>query len=67
MLEQAFVHNGICLNAPAIIFGADVIHPTTGEDSSAFIAAVVASMEWPQVMTYNDIKLWPRHKHIGRR
>jgi hypothetical protein len=34
------VHNGICLNALAIIFGADVIHPTAGEDSSAFIAAV---------------------------
>jgi len=25
---------------PAIIFGADVIHPTAGEDSSAFIVAV---------------------------
>ena len=42
MLKRASVPNGIpfVLDVPAIIFGADVIHPTAGEDSSAFIVAV---------------------------
>ena len=42
VLERAFVPNGIPFvsDVPTIIFGADVTHPTAGEDSSASIAAV---------------------------
>ena len=43
VLERAFVPNGIPFvsDVPTIILGADVTHPTAGEDSSsASIAAV---------------------------
>ncbi|RLN35308.1 hypothetical protein C2845_PM03G22810 [Panicum miliaceum] len=53
VLERASMTNGIPFvsDVPTIIFGADVSHPPAGEDSSAFIAAVVASMDWPHVTT----------------
>ncbi|XP_076919981.1 protein argonaute MEL1-like [Bidens hawaiensis] len=40
---------------PTIIFGADVTHPTKGEDSTPSIASVVASMDWPQVTKYKAL------------
>lgn len=47
---------------PTIIFGADVTHPQPGEDSSPSIAAVVASMDWPEVTKYRGIVSAQSHR-----
>ncbi|XP_022685381.1 protein argonaute 12 [Setaria italica] len=39
-------------DVPTIVFGADVTHPPPGEGLAPSIAAVVASMDWPQVTKY---------------
>ncbi|KAJ1293181.1 hypothetical protein BS78_01G048200 [Paspalum vaginatum] len=57
VLERAFVRNGIpyVSDVPTIIFGADVTHPPPGEDSASSIAAVVASMDWPEITKYRGL------------
>ncbi|KAK1270095.1 Protein argonaute MEL1 [Acorus gramineus] len=45
-----------------IIFGADVTHPQPGEDSSPSIAAVVASMDWPEVTKYRGLVSAQHHR-----
>lgn len=40
---------------PTIIFGADVTHPSPGEDSGPSIAAVVAAVDWPYMSTYKAV------------
>ncbi|KAI7986935.1 Protein argonaute 5 [Camellia lanceoleosa] len=48
--------NSLCKpDAPTIIFGVDVTHPQLGEDASPSIAAVVASMDWPEVTKYRGL------------
>ncbi|KAL5582915.1 hypothetical protein UlMin_015357 [Ulmus minor] len=47
---------------PTIIFGADVTHPQPGEDSSPSIAAVVASMDWPEVTKYRALVSAQTHR-----
>ncbi|PPD75857.1 hypothetical protein GOBAR_DD27219 [Gossypium barbadense] len=49
-------------DVPTIIFGADVTHPPPGEDSSSSIAAVVASMDWPEVTKYRGIVSAQTHR-----
>ncbi|KAF9624318.1 hypothetical protein IFM89_009226 [Coptis chinensis] len=45
-----------------IIFGADVTHPSPGEDSSPSIAAAVASMDWPKISKYRGL-VSAQHHH----
>ncbi|PWA91025.1 argonaute family protein [Artemisia annua] len=47
---------------PTIIFGAYVSHPHPGEDSSPSIAAVVASMDWPEVTRYKALMSAQQHR-----
>ncbi|KAK4375931.1 hypothetical protein RND71_006608 [Anisodus tanguticus] len=66
VLEQA-VHRRIpyLTDIPTIVFGADVTHPQSGEDSGPSIAAVVASMDWPEVSKYKGIvSTQPHRKEI---
>lgn len=55
----------IVSQSPTIIFGADVTHPSPGEDSSPSIAAVVASMDWPEVTKYRAlVAAQPQRKEL---
>ncbi|TYG72081.1 hypothetical protein ES288_D05G451400v1 [Gossypium darwinii] len=45
-----------------IIFGADVTHPSPGEDSSPSIAAVVASQDWPEITKYAALVCTQAHR-----
>ncbi|KAL7160788.1 hypothetical protein ACSBR2_041434 [Camellia fascicularis] len=47
---------------PTIIFGADVTHSQPGDDASPSIAAVVASMDWPEVTKYRGLVSAQGHK-----
>ncbi|XP_078148836.1 protein argonaute MEL1-like isoform X1 [Carex rostrata] len=47
---------------PTIIFGADVTHPAPGEYSSPSIAAVVASMDWPEATKYRCVVSAQTHR-----
>ncbi|XP_048136222.1 protein argonaute 5 isoform X1 [Rhodamnia argentea] len=47
---------------PTIIFGADVTHPPPGDDANPSIAAVVASMDWPEVTKYRGLVSAQTHR-----
>ncbi|KAL9247582.1 hypothetical protein vseg_021000 [Gypsophila vaccaria] len=49
-------------DCPTIIFGADVTHASPGEDSTSSIAAVVASMDWPDVTKYKGLVCAQGHR-----
>uniref|UniRef100_A0A0E0P2B5 Piwi domain-containing protein n=1 Tax=Oryza rufipogon TaxID=4529 RepID=A0A0E0P2B5_ORYRU len=64
VLERAFIRNGIPFvsEVPTIIFGADVTHSPPGEDSASSIAAVVASMDWPEITKYRGLVSAQSHR-----
>ncbi|CAI5479135.1 unnamed protein product [Closterium sp. Yama58-4] len=47
---------------PTIVFGADVTHPSPGDDSSPSIAAVVASRDWPCANRYGCLLRTQAHR-----
>ncbi|XP_004488421.1 protein argonaute PNH1-like isoform X2 [Cicer arietinum] len=47
---------------PTIIFGADVTHPESGDDTCPSIAAVVASQDWPEVTKYAGLVCAQPHR-----
>ncbi|KAJ7956624.1 Protein argonaute like [Quillaja saponaria] len=47
---------------PTIIFGADVTHPESADDSCPSIAAVVASQDWPEVTKYAGLVCSQPHR-----
>ncbi|GMN68415.1 hypothetical protein TIFTF001_037469 [Ficus carica] len=49
-------------DVPTIIFGAHVNHPQPFEDSTPSIAAVVASMDWPEVTKYKGLVSAQAHR-----
>nr|BAO49750.1 argonaute protein [Lilium longiflorum] len=57
VLEDALRPNGLPFvsDKATIIFGADVTHPAPGEDSQSSIAAVVASIDWPEITKYRGL------------
>ncbi|KAL8140752.1 hypothetical protein V2J09_006773 [Rumex salicifolius] len=56
VLDDAISKNiPLLTDIPTIIFGADVTHSQPGEDSTPSIAAVVASMDWPEVTKYRGL------------
>ncbi|XP_015690017.2 protein argonaute 12-like isoform X2 [Oryza brachyantha] len=63
VLEDA-LHRKIPLltDLPTIVFGADVTHPSPGDDASPSIAAVVASMDWPEVTKYKCLVSAQEHR-----
>ncbi|XP_050204990.1 protein argonaute 5 [Mercurialis annua] len=63
VLNDAFMRRmPLVSDRPTIIFGADVTHPSPGEDSSPSIAAVVASMDWPEVTKYRGLVSAQAHR-----
>ncbi|XP_011010386.1 PREDICTED: protein argonaute 5-like, partial [Populus euphratica] len=63
VLNDAF-HRRIPLltDVPTIVFGADVTHPQAGEDAGPSIAAVVGSMDWPEVTKYRGLVSAQAHR-----
>ncbi|GJP38780.1 hypothetical protein CLOM_g23192 [Closterium sp. NIES-68] len=47
---------------PTVVFGADVTHPSPGDDSSPSIAAVVASRDWPCANRYGCLLRTQAHR-----
>lgn len=63
VLEQALTRKLPYLSdRPTIVFGADVTHPSPGDDSRPSIAAVVASMDWPEVTKYRGLVSAQAHR-----
>lgn len=63
VLEQALTRKMPYLSdRPTIVFGADVTHPSPGDDSRPSIAAVVASMDWPEVTKYRGLVSAQAHR-----
>ncbi|KAM3403313.1 hypothetical protein ACQJBY_006821 [Aegilops geniculata] len=66
-IEKAFTRFGVPAveDITTIIFGADVTHPPPGEDSASSIAAVVASMDWPEITKYRGpVSAQPHRQEI---